>query len=312
MKANFRQPVYNAGEKEPFLVIGVEKDYHLNVEGTMGESWHEDLEITFNLARVAHYFLDGKEYYLTPGMFIVTNGGSLHGFIVDHEAEKELKEEDCIKIDGLGYEIGAMTLIISVEFMENNFPRYKEMFFTNECLYPSEETMNIFIQLCKSAKPRSEDPFIKVHRKALILDLIYHLCVEGQVIAKIEDDDASKKNLQRIKDIVSFIENNYSTQLTQEAVAKVFYFTPSYFSRYFNKYIGENFSDYLRKYRVSKARELLISTDLSVAEIASKCGFYDDRRFIIAFKKIHGDTPLQYKKKHISMQEHRYNTLNQQ
>jgi len=299
MKANFRQPVYENGEREPFLIIGVEKNWHSDVDRTMGDSWHDDLEITFNLARRARYYLDGKEYDLKPGMFIVTNCGSLHGFIVDEEAEKNLSPEECVNVEGLDYELGAVTIIISPEFMENNFPRYKDMFFTNENMYPSKECLEIFKAICFCAKDDKNDKYLKVHRKALILDLVYRLCVDGQVVEKQEEDGSGTRNLQRIKEIVLFIEENYSSFITQEEVAKKFFFTPSYFSRYFNRYIGENFSDYLRKYRVAKARELLLDSDLSVAEIASKCGFYDDRRFIIAFKKVYGDTPLQYKKKHI-------------
>jgi AraC-like DNA-binding protein len=56
------------------------------------------------------------------------------------------------------------------------------------------------------------------------------------------------------------------------------------------------FVEYVSKCRVHQARILLISTDMSVLDIALECGFSDSRRFIMSFKKEYGITPLQYRK----------------
>ena len=56
------------------------------------------------------------------------------------------------------------------------------------------------------------------------------------------------------------------------------------------------FSEYLSDFRAMKARFDLLNTDDSIYTIAIRNGFSDSRRLIIAFRKLYGVTPLQYRK----------------
>ena len=55
------------------------------------------------------------------------------------------------------------------------------------------------------------------------------------------------------------------------------------------------FKEYVTRYRLAKAIELMKNSDFSMTEIAMRVGFTDTRRFIIACKKYYGITPYQYK-----------------
>ena len=65
-----------------------------------------------------------------------------------------------------------------------------------------------------------------------------------------------KRNLQ-IQKATDMIESQFQTRLSQNAVAKAVYLTPSYFSKVFKETVGCNFSQYLNQIRVEKAKELL-------------------------------------------------------
>ena len=69
------------------------------------------------------------------------------------------------------------------------------------------------------------------------------------------------------------------------------------FARKFKKLLGTNFFDYLTRLRMRDARELLTTSNLSVALIGETVGYQSDQSFIKAFKKLHGETPRAYRMK---------------
>ena len=64
----------------------------------------------------------------------------------------------------------------------------------------------------------------------------------------------------------------------------------------FKSEIGVNFLAYLTNIRMEKAKKLLLSTSLSITEIAQQCGYGDYRVFTKVFKKTEGSTPSQYRR----------------
>lgn len=70
-----------------------------------------------------------------------------------------------------------------------------------------------------------------------------------------------------------------------------------YLARDFKKHTGSTFREYLDKVRLNHAFELLYGTDYSMLEVAMMSGFADVRSFIKSFKKEHGMTPYQFKKR---------------
>lgn len=93
------------------------------------------------------------------------------------------------------------------------------------------------------------------------------------------------------------MESNYDSPLTIRELSQMVYVTPQYLSRLFRKYLGCSAYEYLTGYRISKARELLLSSPRSeVQEIARQVGFTDSSHFIAVFRKITGVTPLEFRK----------------
>jgi AraC family transcriptional regulator len=76
---------------------------------------------------------------------------------------------------------------------------------------------------------------------------------------------------------------------------------PVHLSREFPKYFKTTIGNYIRKQKVNKAIALILSKKLSMTEICYECGFYDQSHFISSFKKIYGETPLQFFKKTINV-----------
>ncbi|MBR2282216.1 MAG: helix-turn-helix domain-containing protein [Spirochaetales bacterium] len=98
---------------------------------------------------------------------------------------------------------------------------------------------------------------------------------------------------------LSEIQANYSdTQLNVSQIAYNLGVSIAYLSRCFKKHEETNISEYLTAYRISRAKQLLSDpeeTDLSVNDVADRCGFGSTRTFMRVFKASEGVTPGQYK-----------------
>ena len=97
---------------------------------------------------------------------------------------------------------------------------------------------------------------------------------------------------------VKFIEENYSSHLTLEALAENAGMSRKYFSAYFKKISQKAPFDYINEYRTERACEMLIASDKPITEIAFECGFNDASYFTKTFKQYKGQTQKEYRAGH--------------
>lgn len=92
-----------------------------------------------------------------------------------------------------------------------------------------------------------------------------------------------------------YISKNYSGNINLRQIALNIGITESYLSTVFKDETGETISKYLTKFRIEKAKELL-KEDVDIKYLYSLVGFKNYNYFFVAFKKIVGCTPIQFKK----------------
>ena len=83
--------------------------------------------------------------------------------------------------------------------------------------------------------------------------------------------------------------------LSLPKLAKHIHTSPNYISQTLNETLGMSFFDYVNKYRVSAAQQLLENTEETVLNIAMAVGFNSKSSFYTAFKKHTQLTPSQFK-----------------
>lgn len=93
-----------------------------------------------------------------------------------------------------------------------------------------------------------------------------------------------------------YIEQNIYNDISLELMADELNISYELMSKQFKDLKGITFSKYMMELKMKHAKELLLTTDLSVKEISYKLGYNATPYFISRFKKIYGQTPLQYKK----------------
>jgi AraC-like DNA-binding protein len=95
----------------------------------------------------------------------------------------------------------------------------------------------------------------------------------------------------------SYIETNFSEDISIEEMAKNLHVNPSHLMRVFKKEKGMTISHYRNLRRIREAKELILFSRLPITEIAIMVGFSSPQYFSKLFKEEEGATPVQYKKK---------------
>ena len=116
-------------------------------------------------------------------------------------------------------------------------------------------------------------------------------------VAELTETSEKKKSYETVRKVIQYIENNYSSDLSNKTIGEYFHFNPSYLNRIFKENTGDTLHNFLVRYRMNLAMDLLHTTNLPVNEIASTIGFSDIPHFIKSFKKQTGKTPGEYRRK---------------
>ncbi len=96
----------------------------------------------------------------------------------------------------------------------------------------------------------------------------------------------------------AYIDSHYRNKdLSLDEVSRTVDISPYYFSKIFKEETGRNFVEYVTDIRIGRARELLLSSDMSMKEICGEVGYGDPNYFSRIFKKHAGVTPTEYKEK---------------
>lgn len=98
-----------------------------------------------------------------------------------------------------------------------------------------------------------------------------------------------------MKAALMYMEENYHRPLNMAMVSNHVSLNYSYFSEAFKAHTGENFVVYLKKLRISKAKELLRHDTMKLADIGSAVGFENTKQFSRVFKELEGVSPHEYR-----------------
>lgn len=114
--------------------------------------------------------------------------------------------------------------------------------------------------------------------------------VSNQIL--VHRENAEPPMITRAKE---FIEKNQAEDLSLDQVAKAVNTSTFYFCKMFKKATGLNFTDYVSRVRIEKAKNLLMNPNLRISEIAYEIGFQSLTHFNRVFKKIIGQSPTEYR-----------------
>lgn len=125
----------------------------------------------------------------------------------------------------------------------------------------------------------------------LLVIFAQHLAMLGNQIF-IQQKNAEPPIIKRAKE---YIYEHHTEELSLARAAKAVNMSTFYFCKMFKKATDINFTDYLSRVRIEKAKNLLLNPNLRVSEIAFEVGFQSLTHFNRVFKKLLGQSPTEYR-----------------
>ncbi len=110
-----------------------------------------------------------------------------------------------------------------------------------------------------------------------------------------EEQGPSRDKYAAVSSVKAYIHENYSQDLSLDALGDAVNLHPVYLSRIFKEVTDVNLSAYIADVRMQKAAKLLDETDLKVHEVMDKLGYRKRQHFTKLFKEKYGMTPKEYR-----------------
>jgi len=130
-----------------------------------------------------------------------------------------------------------------------------------------------------------------------LLGCLYLTLARFEAARRDDNNIKEKKNStqEHVERALRYIEYNYFNPFCVERLAEYVNLERTYFSKLFKRHTGLSPQEYLIEYRISKAKELISSSNLDIKQIAKCVGFNEQYYFTRVFKKKTGMTPTQYR-----------------
>ena len=105
----------------------------------------------------------------------------------------------------------------------------------------------------------------------------------------------SRKRLE-LAAVKEYLDEHYIEKLTLEELAEKFFINKFYLSKIFKETYGTTVNNYLISKRITRAKQLLRFTDMTVDEVGAAVGMGDANYFSRMFRKVEGTSPREYRK----------------
>lgn len=238
---------------------------------------------------IIHFVLEGKGIYQVLGRRYELQAGQ--GFIIEpevstfYEADKKYPWK-----------------YIWIGFWGNHAKEYvKDLGLNSEQLiFQSERGSDLEKIVWKMLKVNKSS----ISEQYILQSLLYEffaILMKDMIIV-----DGAQQELKEsfyVKEAITFIKNHFSNGIKVSDIANAICINRSYLYKLFKKNLNVSPQEFLTKFRISRAKELLIVTQLSIESIAFSCGYKDTLVFSKAFRKVVGVAPSVYRKRNQEIRE---------
>lgn len=249
--------------------------------------WHESLEILYILHGHMEVSIQDSTRHLKDDDYIIINSGDIHSTLG--------------RTGTIVY-----LLQLTLPFLERCFVDYHTIRFehTDDYLASDKNRLRFhhFHQEIKKILRDMGDLYNKKeegYSLAFQSDLyrfLYLLNNTALVHISPVEKNKSTKNREQLSIITAYVAKHYQERITLAKAASKVGLQPEYFCRFFKRYMGMTFIDYVNQVRLSYVYEDLMNTDYSINTILDNRGFTNYKLFMKLFKEKYNCTPLAKRK----------------
>lgn len=232
--------------------------------------YHSYYEIYYLTKGNVRYFIDNTTYDLSDGDIVLIPPNIIHKTSVIDDGSSE-----------------RLLIWFTADFLEKKEDDQIFDCFKKHHIKNMGSLNNILSSI--EAEHQNSDKFSKELIKTQLITLLINL-------SRMSDNHFNEmKAPSIIQKISNYIGENYAMEITLELLAKEFSISKSHLSRLFKSTTGFGISEYISVVRIKNAERLILSTNLPITEIATRCGFNDSNYFSSVFKKLKGISPLKFR-----------------
>ena len=275
----------HGNEQFPFLVSYQKLSEYES--GSFMWHWHPEIEITYVQKGTMCYKVNHMVYHLKEGDIVFNNSGALHSGTMENQ-------KDCAYIPvtfDFRLIYGFFQSTVNSKYVD---PVIQDSMLPAICIDQSEPWHKPFREYLlriidlDEKKPDFYELDITICLQSMWRLLLEHITYEPQ---------ASRENsleYDRIKKILSYIEENYQNKITLNDIAGHIHLCESECTRLFKRHMNTTLFAFLQEYRIERSLEFL-QDDQPVSAVADKAGFSDPNYYSKVFAKIKGCSPREYR-----------------
>lgn len=244
--------------------------------------WHNSLELLYVDEGKIDVGINNRRYSLTHGDLIIINSGDIH-------------YTHCRKLAQI------YVLQIPYPILKAHIPNFDYIRFltdegsdliTDSACEP--QVQKLIIQLCEIID--EEEPGYSLLYSSLLYKLLHLIFLNYRTDISTSTKQKSDRNLVRLEQVMTYVKTHYTQPISLEDAAQVLSLNPEYFCRYFKKYMGMTFLEYVNSIRLSHIHKDLIDTNYAVQYLLEKHGFTNYKLFIKMFRSTYGCSPGAFRK----------------
>lgn len=291
-------------ENEKFVENGIAYPFRSHLQESHGQSvmvgahYHAYIEILYCLSGEFKIVLDSVDFVLCCGDMAIINSMEVHHIF----ALSEQKNKYIV----IRFHPELLYTTAESIFESRYVLPFTLQSSTHQKHFPSHEIQHTFIPELLNQILREDEQkkygfelAIRNHIGRIFLWILRHWH-EKNVLLNL-DSHLNTQSIQRLQTVFDYVDTYYMQPVRVAHVANLCNMSYSYFSRFFKEKMQQSFSDYVNFIRVTKASNLLTTTDTSVTDIGFSVGFSTTSYFIEQFKLHKKQTPLQYRKRFMTL-----------
>ncbi|CAH1201396.1 HTH-type transcriptional activator RhaS [Paenibacillus plantiphilus] len=270
---------------DPLLRIQV-RSFHSTIICQHGWHFHPELEIIAVRSGTMEIHTPAEVYHLRAGDVLILGSCQPH---LDLRKQNQVVDYVVIQFELEAF-LDSNMLPFLYLFQESLLPLVKlnALFRDYSELRKQFYTTVIELQREHEQEQRGYEMAINYLVKKCLFLLIRH-DTEGLL------EHNRSMNYAKLKLVFDYVEAHLSDKITVEQACLLVNFSYTYFLKYFKQTLGITFTDYVIHRRIKYAERLLLTEDLSIAQIAEQVGLPNLSHFYKLFKRVHHCSPKSFK-----------------
>lgn len=243
--------------------------------------WHDYVEILMPLAGTLYITLHDQEYTLEKNEIFIINANDIHS----------TKSTKYVKMFLLQIPSSYLSIFIP-EFSLIHFQEsFEDKKYRNSAAYINmQQKLEGLSILFENKEHAYEFNFMAM------LHQFFHI-LYLHFTEKLTLREREPKHISRLKDVLLYINEHYTEQLSLQKASDMAALNPEYFCRAFKRCTGTTFLEYTNLVRLTHIYQELFSTSDSVTDILERNGFTNYKVFSRMFKENYGSTPAALRNK---------------